>query len=140
MRKKLATRMQRERNNAIKSRRLQDTPFSRTSTHEGNGGNPQLIMRSGTLLFLCGMLAISCVRVERAFADQLHSEALHSRKPGALLRSSRPQIAAQITWMYAHSLEDGANFLGETLQLEEVPGLAQKEICRIFHAAAGAYR
>jgi hypothetical protein len=40
----------------------------------------------------------------------------------------------QITWFYVNDLTHGANFLLETLQLNEVKHLIQIDKCRIFHS------
>ena len=40
----------------------------------------------------------------------------------------------QITWFYVNDLPTGAGFFGDTLELLEVPGLIQKDKCRIFHS------
>jgi len=57
----------------------------------------------------------------------------------AAATAARAPIPQQITWLYSKSLAKGAAFLGETLQLDEVSNLVQKDTFRIFRAGGGRF-
>ena len=52
---------------------------------------------------------------------------------------ARPLISSQITWLYSNSLDAGARFARDVCGFEEVVGLQQASMCRIFAAAPAQY-